>query len=186
MSTEHSSKRDFRAIHVACGLSALLLFAFKPASEVLAADLLANNATAQSTTKQESSMVNVAFGEHSKATVLRADRDRIRQFYQDVLGCPITKTSEAADVFQIGPNFYLGAVYGDSALSADDMRKSLWLELRTDHLEQMKERIVKFGIKPLEYWDKAHFYFQAPGGQVYRLIDSKGDMTNFQRQAPNN
>lgn len=138
-------------------------------------------ASSSSNTKQETQMFNVTLGEHTKMAVLRTDRQRIQEFYRDVLGCKITKTSDAADVFQVGPSFYLGAIYGDTALSAEEMRKSIWLELKTDHLEELKRKIRDFGIEPLEYWDKSHFYFQAPGGQVFRLIDSNEDMSKWQR-----
>lgn len=126
-------------------------------------------------------MILLMLGEHSKMTVLRSERDQFRKFYRDVLECRITKTSPAADIFQVGPHFSIGAVYGDTALPADEMRQSIWLELKTDHLEDMKKKILAFGIVPLEYWDKEHFYFQAPGGQVFRLISTTEDMSKFER-----
>lgn len=62
-----------------------------------------------------------------------------------------------------------------------DRLKSIWLELRTDRLEDLKAKILQFGIKEIEYRDRDHFYFQAPGGQVYRLISTAEDMSKWQR-----
>ena len=45
----------------------------------------------------------------------------------------------------------------------------------------MKEKIVGFGIKKVEFWDKEHFYFEAPGGQVFRLVGTTEDMSKWER-----
>ncbi|MDE3057277.1 MAG: VOC family protein [Bacteroidota bacterium] len=125
--------------------------------------------------------MSISLGEHSKLTVHPSEREKIRKFYRDVLECPVTKESEAVDIFQIGNNFYLGVVYDDSALNMENCLKAIWLELRTDHPEKLKQKILRFGIGELEYWDKEHFYFQAPGGQVFRLADSAEGMSKRQK-----
>ena len=122
-----------------------------------------------------------SLGENSKLTALPSERDRVRKFYKDILGCPATKESERIDIFRIGTNFYLGVVYDSSALSPSDGLKAIWLDLRTDHPEELKQKILEFGIKGIEFWDKEHFYFQAPGGQVFRLVRSNEDMSKWQR-----
>jgi hypothetical protein len=124
--------------------------------------------------------MSVSLGENSKLTVNPSERSKIRKFYKDILGCPATKESERIDVFKIGNTFYLGVMYDDSALTPEYSLKSIWLELRTENAEGLKRKILDFGIKELEYWDKEHFYFQAPGGQVFRLADSVEDMSKWQ------
>jgi hypothetical protein len=54
------------------------------------------------------------------------------------------------------------------------------MELRTDRPEKLKQKILKFGIKEIKYWDKDHFYLQAPGGQVFRLVGNAEDMSKWQ------
>ena len=76
-------------------------------------------------------MAKLSFGEHSKFTANPAERDRVRRFYTQVLGCPATKESEKIDIFRIGTNFPLSVVYDDSALSAVDGLKPIWLDLRS-------------------------------------------------------
>jgi len=127
-----------------------------------------------------SAMNSVTFGQNSKLTVLPAERDRVRAFYRDLLGCPMTKTSDRADFFKIGDTFYLGVIYDDKAQSAKDRAHSIWLELRTGHPEQLKRKILDFGIAEIPYWDKEHFYFQAPGGQIFRLVGTSEDMSKWQ------
>jgi hypothetical protein len=60
----------------------------------------------------------VQIGENSKLTVHPSEPESVRKFYQDVLGCLMTKTWDAADVFQLGSAFFLGVVFDESALSA--------------------------------------------------------------------
>jgi hypothetical protein len=133
------------------------------------------------TQRRDQVMTSLSLGESSKLTVLPLERDQIRKFYREVLGCPQTRESERADFFRIGTNFYLGVVYDDSALSMSDRMKSIWLELRTDRPDELKQEILKSGIKEIEYFDKEHFYFQAPGGQVFRLAGTTEDMSKWQR-----
>ncbi len=130
--------------------------------------------------QERTNMTTVSLGENSKLTALPSERDRIRKFYRDVLGCPATRESDKSDIFRIGTGFYLGVVYDDSALSASDALKSIWLDLRTDHPEELKQKILEFGITGIAFWDKEHFYFQAPGGQVFRLVGTGEDMSKWQ------
>lgn len=125
--------------------------------------------------------ITVSLGDNSKLTALPSERDRIRKFYRDVLGCPATKESERIDIFRVGSGFYLGVVYDDSNLGPSEGLKAIWLDLRTDRPEELRQKILDFGIKGIAFWDKEHFYFQAPGGQVFRLVGSSEDMSNWQR-----
>jgi hypothetical protein len=85
------------------------------------------------------------------------------------------------DLIRLGTDFYIGVVYDDSALSAADRLNSIWLELRTENPEELKQRVLAFGINEVEFWDKEHFYFQAPGGQVFRLVGVSEDMSKWQQ-----
>ena len=118
-------------------------------------------------------MMKVSLGENSKSIANPSERNQIRKFYKDVLECPMIKKSEEIDIFKIGNTFNLAVVYDISALSNEDCLKSIWLELRTENPEELKNKILEYGIKEIEYWDKEHFYFQAPGGQVFRIAEIK-------------
>lgn len=126
-------------------------------------------------------MTNVALGEHAKMVVLPSERGRVQQFYRDILGCRVTAKSKAMDLIRLGTDFYIGVVYDDSALSAADRLNSIWLEIRTENPEELKQRVLAFGITEVEFWDKEHFYFQAPGGQVFRLVGVSEDMSKWQQ-----
>jgi hypothetical protein len=142
-------------------------------------------ASAQSQTipqpSKGSSMPAVTFGENSKLIALPSERGSVRAFFRDVLQVPQTRESERADNFQLGPHFYMSVVYDEDAPSPEAQRKSIWLELRTADVDAMKAKILAGGGRKIDFWDKEHFYFQAPGGQVFRLIADGEDMSKWQR-----
>ena len=56
-------------------------------------------------------MAKVIFGNHSAVRVPRTEKDRIRRFYRDVLGCKIMRESDQKDDFRMGGNFYITFLY---------------------------------------------------------------------------
>ena len=106
-------------------------------------------------------MTSITLGENSKMVIRPSERDKVQRFYRDVLGCRVTSKSTEMDLIRLGTDFYIGAVYDDSALSDADRLNSIWLELRTDDPAALKQQILGFGCKEVEFWDKEHFYFQA-------------------------
>jgi catechol 2,3-dioxygenase-like lactoylglutathione lyase family enzyme len=134
-------------------------------------------------------MTNVTFGNHSAVVAARAEQDRVRQFYRDVLGCTITRQSAQKDDFRMGENFYIAVLYENEGVSLDESEflRAIYLELKADNVEEMRQKIVAFGVKVLEIRDP-HLYFQAPGGQVFRLVGTNEDLSRYEgtdhRQLP--
>lgn len=139
-------------------------------------------------------MTQVTIGNHVAVRVARSERERIRAFYGEVLGCKLMRTFDDKDDFRMGDDFYLAFLYDsgrgvevdrgvsyapDDALSDADFLKAMFLELKADDAGAMRRKIVEFGVRVLEVPDP-HLYFQAPGGQVYRLIDSHEDMSKYE------
>src|SRR5450432_3578491 len=125
-------------------------------------------------------MAKIIFGNHSSVIVPRKDRDNIRKFYCDVLGGKITKDEDERDFLRLGENFYIGFLYGDSDES-EFLRtgKSVWLEIKSDNVEELRQEIIDFGVKKLDIPDP-HLYFQAPGGQVLRLVGIDEDLSFYE------
>ena len=126
-------------------------------------------------------MAKVIFGNHSAVIVPRKDRDRIRKFYCDVLGCKITREDDQKDVLRMGENFYIAFLYGDFADESEFLRtgKSVWLEIKSDNVEEMRQNILDFGVRKLDIPDP-HLYFQAPGGQVLKLVGINEDLSKYE------
>ena len=98
------------------------------------------------------------------------------------------------DDIRLGDNFYIGFLYGsgdgreadkgvtyaaEDALSDDDFLKAIFLELKVDDVEDTRQKIVAFGVKVLDVPD-VHLYFQAPGGQVFRLVGINEDLSRYE------
>ena len=126
-------------------------------------------------------MAKIIFGNHSAVMVPRKDKDRIREFYCDVLGCRITREEEHKDDLCLGENFYIAFMYADIADESEFLRtaKSVWLEIKSDNVEEMKQKILGFGVLKLDIPDP-HLYFQAPGGQVLRLVGINEDLSKYE------
>jgi hypothetical protein len=57
--------------------------------------------------------------------------------------------------------------------------RSVWLEIKSDNAEEMTRKILDFGVRKLDIPDP-HLYFQAPGGQVLRLIGINEDLSFYE------
>ena len=127
-------------------------------------------------------MAKVIFGNHSSVLVPRQDRDSIRKFYCDVLGGKITKADPERDFVRMGENFYIAFLYGDVPDESEFLRsaRSVWLEIKSDNVEEMRRQIVECGlVRKLELPDP-HLYFQAPGGQCLRLVGINEDLSFYE------
>jgi hypothetical protein len=126
-------------------------------------------------------MPRVIFGNHSSVLVPREDRDSIRKFYCDVLGGTVTKADPERDFIRLGEDFYIAFLYGDVADESEFLRsaRSVWLEIKSNNVEEMTRKILDFGVRKLEVPDP-HLYFQAPGGQCLRLVGIDEDLSFYE------
>jgi catechol 2,3-dioxygenase-like lactoylglutathione lyase family enzyme len=142
----------------------------------------ADSASAEKDSSQERTIVSkVSFGNHSAIRVPHSLQEKIRKFYGDVLGCEITRKTDDVDYFRMGDNFFVAFLYDDSALSEPEWLKSIWLEIKADDVLAAKKKILSFGVQEVNSRDKAHLYFQAPGGQVFRLAGTDEDLSKFEK-----
>jgi catechol 2,3-dioxygenase-like lactoylglutathione lyase family enzyme len=127
-------------------------------------------------------MTNVTIGNHVAVVMPASSRQKIRSFYCDVLGCVITRESEQKDDFQLGDDFHFGVLYGDFAEESEFLRsgKAMYLELKSDNVEDLRRRVIDAGVTLLDVPDP-HLYFQAPGGQVFRLVGIDEDLSAYER-----
>ena len=70
-------------------------------------------------------------------------------------------------------------VYQTTALHETEFLKAIYLELKTDNIEEMKQKILAFGVNKLDVPDP-HLYFQAPGGQVFKLVGISEDLSSYE------
>lgn len=134
-------------------------------------------------------MEKVIFGNHAAVMVRHQERDAIRKFYGDVLGCKTAKEfTELAsqggmpkDIFHLADNFVIVFLYGDFDDQNEFLRsgRAMYLELKSDNVDATRKKIIDFGAKVIEIPDP-HFYFQAPGGQVFKLVGIDEDLSVYE------
>ena len=126
-------------------------------------------------------MAKVIFGNHSSVIVPRNDRDDIRRFYCDVLGGQVTRAEDDRDFIRLGAEFFIAFLYADVPDASEFLRtaRSVWLEIKSDHVEELARKILEFGVRKLEIPDP-HLYFQAPGGQCLRLVGIDEDLSFYE------
>ncbi len=118
-------------------------------------------------------------GNHLKMVAAQGLRDRCRAFYQDLLGCrPLESPRPDLDLYEFEGSFVLGIFFvkPEEALPEADYLKATWLELKVLDPETVKARLLAFGVKPVDFPDPTRFFFQAPGGQVFRLAPLEGGL----------
>jgi hypothetical protein len=122
----------------------------------------------------------VTIGNHLKMTVPSGLRAKTREFYGGLLGLKsLPSPADDLDLYEFAGGFVLGLFFSDNQaelLTDEDYLKGTWLELKVDHLGQWKDRLQRFGVTEIQYDDPSRFaepyprfFFQAPGGQVFRL-----------------
>ena len=58
--------------------------------------------------------------------------------------------------------------------------RAIWLEIKSDNVEEMSRKILESGlVRKLEVPDP-HLYFQAPGGQCLRLVGIDEDLSFYE------
>ena len=116
-------------------------------------------------------------GNLMKFNVHKSLREQVRSFYLDVLQCTtMPSPAPGLDLFLFYDTFVLGVFFCEQAdvLSEEVHLKAAWLEIKTKDVPEVKRRLIEFGVKEVEYPDKTRFYFQVPGGQVFRLAPEDG------------
>ena len=122
-------------------------------------------------------MAKVIFGNHTAVFAARSEQDRIRKFYCDVLACKVRVNTDEVDRFQL-EDVHFCFVYQSTALDESDFLKAIYLELKTDNIEEMQQKILAFGVKKLDV-PGPHLYFQALGGQVFKLVGISEDLSLY-------
>jgi hypothetical protein len=92
------------------------------------------------------------------------------------------KAGPDRDFVRLGENFYIGFLYGDVPDESEFLRsaRSIWLEIKSDNVEEMRRRILDSGVVRMLEVPDPHLYFQAPGGQCLRLVGINEDLSFYE------
>jgi uncharacterized protein YndB with AHSA1/START domain len=108
-------------------------------------------------------------GPNHRLSVAKTLRSQTHALYAGALGATAAPVRADVEIFTFGNGAGIGVFYVDDVLSPAQHQHALWIELVVDDIPQTVARLTELGMRPFDYFDKAHHYFQAPGGQVFRL-----------------
>ena len=103
-------------------------------------------------------------------------KEKLIEFFTDILGCgpaisldaPGLATPVLAFTFSNGAS--LSVEFTEDALNKKQAERGAYFELIVDDAPSLKEKILQAGLSRMEYMGNDFFYFQAPGGQVMRIL----------------
>jgi hypothetical protein len=111
-------------------------------------------------------------------------REAFRKLFQEVLECSVVERDfgmehpvmlvRLADGSAFSVEFTQLAPADNVSAELDDSNafRGAWIEFRTKNLSGCHERLRKAGVREFKHRGSEHTYFSAPGGQVFRLLDT--------------
>jgi hypothetical protein len=110
-------------------------------------------------------------GRNTKLTIDVSKRQPVRALFEGALGSKVLTPSPDFEVYVLDDEARVGVAYvpAADALSSEDQKKGAWLEFVVDDEPKAREELGKLGLSRIDYADKAHAYYQVPGGPVFRL-----------------
>lgn len=103
-------------------------------------------------------------------------RDKLLDFYTHILGLEPLISDDAPGsalpiiAFRFANGASLSIDFTDDALDDAQARRGAWIELQADDAAALQQKVIAAGCPRIEYAVNNHFYFQAPGGQVMRIV----------------
>lgn len=113
----------------------------------------------------------MSLGPNVKITAPASTRAAQHALYAGVLGCDVLTPTPQMDVFRFPDGACVGVAFvpDAEALTPAQAMRGAWLEYRVADVDRTTAALAELGLTPFDYVDATHRYFQAPGGQVFRL-----------------
>lgn len=122
-------------------------------------------------------MTPIGIGVGIRLSIPRTLREQTRALYTGLLGATLKESQQSdRDYFRFPNGTRIAAFYVEpsDALTPAQLKSGAWIELEVDNLPATLSGLERLGIRPFEYpIDVEHKYVQAPGGQVFRLLEEK-------------
>lgn len=103
-------------------------------------------------------------------------KERLAWCFTALLGCETVISSDAPNLpvpvraFRFPGGGALSVEFTDDALDEQQARRGAWLEIKADDAAVLQRKVLDAGLPQLKHPANDHFYFAAPGGQVFRIV----------------
>jgi hypothetical protein len=108
-------------------------------------------------------------------------KEKFLEFFTSILGLQAHASSDALGspepiyAFKFSNGASLSVEFTEDALSDEQAQRGAWLELRTKDAASLQRKVQEAGLKRVVHPYTPFFYIQAPGGQVFRIVESAAD-----------
>jgi hypothetical protein len=116
-------------------------------------------------------MTKIDFGVGMSMPVRPSKRKEAERFCREILGLPQTLESEEYSCFKFPNGQILGITPHENAPTEVEYENSIWLEMVTSNFEETKAKL--FGVREVQGGIKEAFFFNVPGGAVFRLLSEE-------------
>ena len=106
-----------------------------------------------------------------------SDRDELDRLFTEILGLPAGVSLDARGyeepvrVYRFTNGASISVEFTLENAHDGEVSRGAWLELVVDDLEMVKSKVLKAGLRQIDFQGNDYFYLEAPGGQVFRIID---------------
>ena len=118
-------------------------------------------------------MEKIDFGFGISMPVRPEKRKSAEDFLEKTLGCTETMRNAEYSCFRFPNGQVIGITPDEKAPSEQEYENSTWLEIVSSDFEATKKRIQKFGAREVKGGMKDAFFFNLPGGAVFRLLSEE-------------
>ena len=103
-------------------------------------------------------------------------KEKLLEFFTGILSLEAVESSDALGspepiyAFEFSNGAWLSVEFTEDALDDQQAQRGAWLELRTDDAVGLQQKVLAAGLRRVVHPYTPFFYVQAPGGQVFRIV----------------
>ncbi len=96
-------------------------------------------------------------------------QEELTAFFTDIFGCrAVVRPGTSIVAVRFPNNASVSVEFTVDALDEEQAGRGAWLEIQIDDPVALQRKVLDAGLQRVDY-ATGHFYFQAPGGQVWGI-----------------
>jgi len=100
------------------------------------------------------------------------NKEKLTKFFTEILGCELVARTGSILAFQFSNGASLSVEFTEDALDEKQPWRGAWLEVKTEDPSALKRKVLAAGLSQVKHPISNRFYFQAPGGQIWGIVEA--------------
>jgi len=100
------------------------------------------------------------------------NKEKLTSFFTDIFGCELVALPGSMLVFVFPNGASLSVEFTGDALDGKQPWRGAWLEVKTEDPSALKKKVLAAGLSQVKHPISNRFYFQAPGGQIWGIVEA--------------